>query len=160
MIRDFLFPHKFTGMHMMAVMCLFFGTIITVNLTLAYFAAGSWTGLIVKNTYVESQIFDDKKAVRAEQLGLGWSYHVAYQDGYFQAELKDRNGDLISPGKVEAKFERIIHENEDQLIALTETSVGLYKGQVALAKGQWNVHLNVYEQEDLVWTMPIRLMVD
>ena len=55
MIRDFFRPTEFTGYHMLGVLVLYFGTIITVNLVMARFAITTWTGLVVENTYVASQ---------------------------------------------------------------------------------------------------------
>ena len=51
LLKNFFAPEEFTGWHMVGVMCLFFGTIISVNLYLAYQANHSWTGLVVKNSY-------------------------------------------------------------------------------------------------------------
>jgi nitrogen fixation protein FixH len=50
----------FTGWHMLGIMVAFFGVIIAVNLTMAYNAIHSWSGLVVQNTYVASQEFNDK----------------------------------------------------------------------------------------------------
>ncbi len=51
-------PKPFTGRHMLFAMLAFFGVIIAVNLTMAVFATKSWTGLVVKNSYVASQAFN------------------------------------------------------------------------------------------------------
>ena len=52
----------FTGWHMLLVMCLFFGTIISVNFYMAWQATHTWSGLVVKNTYIASQEFNGKVA--------------------------------------------------------------------------------------------------
>lgn len=159
MFRELIFPEKFTGYHMLGIMGLFFGTIITVNLTLAFFAAGSWTGLIVKNTYIESQIFDEKKATRQQQLALGWSHNVNYANGQFELSLKDAKGRAITADRVEAKFERPIHEQEDATRILSTKSKGLYAADIELKGGIWQVEISVYEQDTLVWSMPVRIIV-
>ena len=65
MTTDAKKPFTFTGWHMLAIMLAFFGTIITVNFTMAYLATSSWSGLVVKNTYVASQQFNGKtEAIR------------------------------------------------------------------------------------------------
>ena len=61
----------FTGRHMLLVMVAFFGVTITVNLVLAFFATSSWTGLIVKNSYVASQEYNEKLAEARAQDALG-----------------------------------------------------------------------------------------
>ena len=60
-------PAEFTGRHMLAIMLAFFGVIIAVNLVMATLASKSWTGLVVKNTYVASQQFNRKAPVFAHE---------------------------------------------------------------------------------------------
>ncbi len=55
-------PRRFTGWHMVAVMALFFGTIISINFVMAWSASRSWSGLVVENAYVASQQFNGKLA--------------------------------------------------------------------------------------------------
>src|SRR5690606_31679205 len=52
----------FTGWHMFGAMVLFFGVIISVNLYMAWQATHTWSGLVVKNTYIASQEFNGKVA--------------------------------------------------------------------------------------------------
>ena len=61
----------FTGWHMLAIMIMFFGTIITVNLIMAWNASHSWSGLVVQNTYVASQQFNGKVALAKELAASG-----------------------------------------------------------------------------------------
>ena len=62
MFAQIVRPDRFTGWHMVGVLGLFFGVTILVNLALAFFANGSWTGLIVKNSYVASQHYNERLA--------------------------------------------------------------------------------------------------
>lgn len=55
-------PKEFTGRHMLAIMLAFFGVIIAVNGVMATFATRSWSGLVVENTYVASQQFNERAA--------------------------------------------------------------------------------------------------
>ncbi|MEO0913737.1 MAG: FixH family protein, partial [Pseudomonadota bacterium] len=80
MLKTILGTEKFTGWHMFAVMVLFFGTIISVNLTLAYFASQSWTGLVVKNSYVASQHFNEDQARLKAQKLLYWVEKLEHSD--------------------------------------------------------------------------------
>ena len=62
---------EFTGRHMLAAMLAFFGVIIAVNITMAVFAQTSWTGFVVRNSYVASQEFNGKVAAARAQAALG-----------------------------------------------------------------------------------------
>jgi len=80
---------KFSGRHFLLIMLGAFGVIIAVNLTLAYFALGSFPGLDVANTYVASQQFE---ARRRAQEKLGWQSRISYENGVLILSLLDRNG--------------------------------------------------------------------
>ncbi len=55
----------------------FFGVIIAVNLTMAYFANSTWSGLVVANGYVASQSFDKDLAKARAQEALGWKVELS-----------------------------------------------------------------------------------
>ncbi len=60
-----------TGWHVFVMFGFGFGTIIAVNLTLAFNAVRTFPGLEVKNAYVASQGFDaDRKAQGARSVEL------------------------------------------------------------------------------------------
>ena len=54
--------HPFTGRHMLAVVFAFFAAIIAVNLVMAFLATGTFPGLVVKNSYVASQGYNQRLA--------------------------------------------------------------------------------------------------
>ena len=85
---------EFTGRHMLVIMLAFFGVIIAVNLTMASFANSSWSGLVVKNSYVASQEFNEKAAAGRAQAALGWSATMAFAKGEFIYSLVDKDGNL------------------------------------------------------------------
>ena len=55
---------EFTGRHMLGIMLAFFATVIAVNVTMAMFASKSWTGFVVRNSYVASQEFNERSEER------------------------------------------------------------------------------------------------
>ncbi|MFZ4690108.1 MAG: FixH family protein [Polymorphobacter sp.] len=64
---------RFTGRHMWAVMVGFFGVVIAVNFTMAWFASNSFGGTVVDNSYVASQKFNGWLAASRAQARLGWT---------------------------------------------------------------------------------------
>ena len=80
---------EFTGRHMLAIMLVFFGLIIGVNVTMAVFASTSWTGLVVKNAYVASQEFNAKAAEARAQAALGLTAMLTIADGTIAYRLID-----------------------------------------------------------------------
>ncbi|MEN3793629.1 FixH family protein [Fulvimarina sp. MAC3] len=86
MLDTILARREFTGWHMLAIMLAFFGTVIAVNVTMAIYAASTWSGLVVENSYVASQHFDTDAAERRRENGLGYRLAATYGNGTFSLD--------------------------------------------------------------------------
>lgn len=151
---------EFTGYHMIGVIALFFGVIIAVNLTLAFFAANSWTGLVVENSYIASQFFDDDKRIREQQLALGWQSDLRYEQGVINLDLVDVNGAVVRADKIDVKLGRPVHETDDVLLTLSQGIEATYSAQVELGAGVWQADLTAYLNGQVIWTNPVRFVVE
>ena len=150
---------QFTGWHMAAVIGLFFGTIISVNLALAWFASNSWSGLVVTNSYVESQKFNRVTAEKIRASQLGWTVETLYRNGQFSVELNDTAGHPIHNAIVAAQIGRTIHEKDDQTVTLEQTSNSNYSAAVRLAAGLWEADVSIIGPKGEVWTKAFRFVV-
>ncbi len=159
LLKNFFSPEEFTGWHMVGVMCLFFGTIISVNLFLAYQANHSWTGLVVKNSYHASQTFDKDTKERQEQLELGWKAVTNYEGGRFEINLVDAAGQAISNVQATAMIGRPAHENDDRKVILSESAKGRYVVDTPLASGLWQADITVAGPTGAVWNRSVRFVV-
>jgi nitrogen fixation protein FixH len=135
-------PRTFTGRHMLAAMVAFFGVIVAVNVTMAIFAMKSWTGLVVKNSYVASQEFNDRAEAGRAQAALGWDVELTYSDGELRYRLVRENGAAVALTGLEVVLGRPAYEAEDTTIALTPISDGGFGGNVKLGDGQWIVRVS------------------
>ena len=79
----------FTGFHMWMLALCFFGVIIAVNVTMATFAMRSWTGLVVDNSYVASQEFEEKRLAHEAQRAAGWDAVLTYRPGAARLVIVD-----------------------------------------------------------------------
>lgn len=159
MLTQIFRPRQFTGKHMIAVMVLFFGTIISVNLTLAFYATSSWSGLIVKNSYVASQQFNDKVAEARRQAALGWSARFSYADGRYRLELANRAGLTVADIGATLHFRRPTTEREDRVVKAVSDGDGLIAGALALPTGQWVLELTADVSDDLTFRKTQRFTV-
>ncbi|MEF2553541.1 FixH family protein [Aurantimonas sp. A2-1-M11] len=159
MLRNLFFPAQFTGRHMIGVMALFFGTIISVNLTLAWFASTTWSGLVVENSYVASQHFNELTAERTVQAGRGWTASTHYADGIFQVDLQDSGARPVSGVVVAAMIGRPATESADRTLRLEPLRSGGYGAPTDLAPGIWEAQLRVEAQGRQPWQHAIRFVV-
>ncbi|MEM1039952.1 MAG: FixH family protein [Pseudomonadota bacterium] len=131
---------RFTGYHMAACMIAFFGVIVVVNFSMATMASRSWTGLVVKNSYVASQKFNQDLAASAQQAATGWRSVVAYGDGFLTVEMSNRNGAQPQVRDAVVHIGRPAFEQQDRSVA---ASVVEGSSQIALpldlAPGDWFV---------------------
>ncbi|TCD14936.1 FixH family protein [Oricola cellulosilytica] len=151
---------EFTGWHMIGVMVLFFGTIISVNLVLAFYANSSWTGLVVKNSYVESQRFNTVTAEKRAQQALGWKAVAGYGDNTLSIDLTDAAAAPIRNAIVTARVGHPAHENNDLTVTLLDEGGANYAAPVELTPGLWAAHLTVTGPDGTVWTREIRFTVE
>lgn len=157
-VKSFVVPTEFTGWHMFTIICMFFGTIITVNMILAFNAGSTWTGLVVKNTYVASQIFNEETEKLEQQRALGWSSDLNYQDAQLRLKLTDNKGALISGANVSAKIGNPVHETNDHMVSFTQIGE-FYVVENNLENGLWQIDLQVQTKDGLTWNKAVRLVV-
>jgi len=159
-------PREFTGKHMILVISLFFGTIITVNLIMAYFATTSWTGLVVKNSYVASQGFNEKLEAIKQQKALGWQPSLSYQQGAgslqkgkISYQLLNAANDGVVAEFAEVELRRPSFEGDDRVITLLPQSAGNYSADFTLAGGAWDVFVSLVSEEGQRYVYRERIIV-
>jgi nitrogen fixation protein FixH len=150
--------HLFTGRHMLMIMLAFFGVIIAANMTMVYYATQSWTGLVVKNSYVASQEFNETTA-RLEQAAADVHSVVAYSLGKVTLSLDDNAGQAVQASNVRVMIGRPSHEGDDRVIILSQKSNGVYEAEHSLGNGQWSGQVTADVVGHPPWQRPLRLLV-
>lgn len=132
----------FTGWHMLGIMVAFFGVIIAVNVTMAYLAIHSWSGLVVANSYVASQEFNEKAETGKEQAALNWQSTPAYAGGVFTWRLTYRDGKPVALTGGTVEFKRPVGDVHDTRAALAVREAGVLAATIDLADGAWVMEIN------------------
>lgn len=131
----------FTGRHMLLTTCAFFGVVISVNVTMAWFASSSWSGLVVENTYVASQQFNEKVAAIKAMNATGVSGSISVHAGVFTYRLHNRDGTPVTADAVIANFKRPVGDHEDFSETLKKVGEGLFEADRHIPSGDWIVEL-------------------
>lgn len=132
---------EFTGRHMIALMVAFFGVVIAVNLTLAFLARSSWTGLVVDNIYVASQEFNERAAAAKQQAALGWTGNLVIDGHGIGYRLVDRAGKPVEVTKATVRLHRPAYEGEDQELELAPVGEGAVARAASVRDGAWIVEV-------------------
>jgi nitrogen fixation protein FixH len=149
----------FTGWHMTGVMVLFFGTIITVNMIMAWNASHSWSGLVVQNTYVASQQFNAKVAEARALAASGIEGSLTIGDGRVAYRVVDAKGMPVLADDVMAVFKRPVDERKDFSVALAAAGQGLFVATRDVPAGQWVVDISTKREGAKVFHQTVRTVV-
>lgn len=150
---------EFTGRHMLAIMIAFFGTIIAVNLTMATVAGTSWTGFVVKNSYIASQEFNGKAAAGRAQAALGWTSGLTIADGQIRYRLTDASGAPVTPSAVTVTFRRPAYDAEDRTLSLERLADGTFAANETPRDGIWIVETDAEVGRDKPYRDVRRIVV-
>ncbi|RNC90640.1 MAG: cytochrome oxidase [Oricola sp.] len=159
MLQRIFAPNPFTGWHFLAIILAFFGVIISVNLFMAWNATNSWTGLVVKNSYVASQHFNEVTAEKRRQLAMGWKAVPEYSEGVLTLIMHDAAQEPIEDAIITARLGRPSFEAQDHTVQFAEGEAGTYAGSTDLASGVWNADVTVTGAGGDVWTRTLRFTV-
>jgi nitrogen fixation protein FixH len=130
-------PFTITGWHVAAAMVAFFTVIVAVNLTMAAFAARSWTGLVVKNSYVASQNYNRKLEKARAQDALGWTSRLEPRADRIVLIVTDSAGAPVVLTTAMAVIGRPAFEQQDREVDLVHQGGGRYTASVRLDHGAW-----------------------
>lgn len=131
--------NEFTGRHMLLITLAFFGVIITVNTIMAVSASRTWTGLVVQNSYVASQEFQDKADAIRAQHAAGWTFGITYESGILLLQ-PEGNAQSLELTDVQGFIHRPVGGHEDATIVLSATQRG-YEAPIDLPSGVWDVNI-------------------
>ncbi len=131
---------QFTGWHMLAVMMAFFGVIIAVNFTMARIALGSFGGVVVENSYVASQHFNDWLEQARGQEALGWKVDKELR---YDRHLVVRVSGVPDPVALTGTARAPLGSDPAVALTFTRTGPGEYVSTRPLGKGRWDVRLQV-----------------
>ncbi|MER9945367.1 FixH family protein [Mesorhizobium sp. M0092] len=133
---------EFTGRHMLFTILGFFGAVIGVNVTMATLANTSWTGLVVENTYVASQQFNEKAEEGRAQAALGWTGKLTIAGGEVRYSLANAGGKPIALRGVKVLFRHPAYEAEDKAVTLAPISGQEFTTRHTPKDGVWIVEVD------------------
>ena len=128
---------EITGRHVAIGFIAAFGLIIAVNVVMAVSAVKTFPGLEVKNSYVASQQFDERKAA---QEALGWTVRAELHGPDLVLSITDKSGAPVEVRELKAVLGRPTHVKDDQEPPFRYNGTA-YVAPVALEDGNWDVRM-------------------
>lgn len=127
---------RITGWHVFGIFALGFGTIIAVNLTLAFNAVRTFPGLEVGNSYVASQSFDRE---RVAQEKLNWQVEARVKENNLILTF-ERSGAAVAPTIESAVFGRATSVAADQMPDFKYNGTA-FVAPIEAGPGNWNLRI-------------------
>jgi nitrogen fixation protein FixH len=134
----------FSGWHMFAILCAFFGVVVVVNVTMARLALSTFSGEVVENSYVASQRFNGWLARDRSERALGWQARAAQVGDAETLTLADAAGHPIGGAQVTGTASHPLGDPAEHPLRFTETRPGAYAAP--LPAGRWQVRLAIAAQ--------------
>lgn len=148
-------PRILTGRHVAMIFVSGFAVIISVNLWLAYSAINTFPGLEVRNSYIASQKFDEK---REAQAALGWSILAQTRGEDVYLSITDVKGQPVEVASLTATLGRATHVRDDQSPAFVFDGKH-YVAPAQLAEGNWNIRMEAVAENGTVFQQRVILHV-
>ena len=141
---------EFTGKHSAAIIVSGFAIIIAVNLVMATLAVRGFGGVIVENSYVASQEFNDWLDAAEEQKALGWSVEMTRsENGHLLIDTTSVPDGVI----VFAVARRPLGQPESKSLGFIEATPGNHVSLEPLDSGRWIVRLKVASPDGETWSI-------
>lgn len=133
---------RFTGWHMTTILVAFFGVVIAVNLIMARYASSTFGGIVVENSYVASQEFNDWLDAAKAQEGLGWDAVTTWRpDGRLAVAVRGPGDGAVLAGVARHPLGRL----PDVRLQFTGTGDGRFLSRQAVPDGRWTLRLEVVD---------------
>ncbi len=150
---------RITGRHVAWMFGLFFAVVCAANLVFALVATGTWTGLVVPDSYVASQRYNAVLHQAAEQQALGWNGRLRVTATGVDFTLTDPDGTPIPLDAAAVRLERPVGTGEDTGGQMRiDGGRGLFPPPPA--PGVWNVRVDAVAADGTRFRLEQRISVD
>ncbi len=127
------------------------GIVIAVNVVLVVTALRSFPGAAAGNGFALSNAYNQVLADEIKQEALGWSVLLGLDDTQRPTlTLTDRDGHPLDGTDVDANAARPIGPPQTTPLAMHAVNGGLYLSDITLARGQWDLTLQVRRGDDVL----------
>lgn len=144
-----------TGWHFTAIIVSFFAVVITVNLVMARFASSTFGGVVVDNSYVASQNYNEWLQAAEAQKALGWTATAARQaDGRVALTL---DGATDAGVTVSAVARHPLGRQPDTALRFIASGAGQFVSETTLAAGRWKLRIAARNAAGQPWRTELDL---
>ncbi len=143
-------PKKpFTGWHMLAIFVAFYGVIIAVNFYMASLARSTFGGVVVENSYVAGQHYNDWLKQADAQAALGWEETITLDDTRHVLVRLSKDGAPLSGLAATGEASHPLGRRPAVTLDFVTYEAGVVRSKQAIPAGRWQVMLSVRQRADI-----------
>lgn len=131
---------EFTGKHMLAVFIVGFGIVIAVNLFMAWRAVGGFHGVVVENSYVASQNFNQWLDKAAQSRALGWEVRPERRE---DGRVLLVTSAVPESAAITAELRRPLGDKDFASLTFAPLDEGRWLSNEAVSEGRWTMRLAI-----------------
>ena len=151
------------GRHVLAILCLFFGTVFAVNFYMAHVAIQTFSGLEADKPYQDGIKYNHVIAAAREQAERHWQVDAKVEPGKEGVALvvtqRDGAGVATSGLVMKATFMHPADRRRDVAVDLVAEGNGTYRASVPVSAGRWDVQIEAFKDQALLFRSNNRIDV-
>ncbi len=132
------------GWHVLVMLLIFFGAMITANIVMGFYAVRSFTGEDVPKSYRQGLNYNQTLSERQSQSRLNWtvranSFKTTQGQTRIVVKLQDAQNKDINGLEFSGQLRHPTDKAYDQIIRLQSVGQGRYITDVNLSAGEWSL---------------------
>lgn len=132
---------RFTGWHMTAILVVFFGVVIAVNMWLAISARSTFGGALAENGYVASQDYNKWIAESQAQDRLGWSVSADAENGRLALTIAG-----VQHPSIAVVLRHPLGREPERRMTMRTLDGTRFISAERLPAGRWRVHIDLADE--------------
>lgn len=147
---------RLTGLHVLLIAIGFFGSVITIDVTMAILAVKTFSGVEAERPYEHGLAFNREIKAAQEQDARNWSVTQKIERGVdglsrFSVYFQDNAGMAIAGLDVKMNLKAPADAKRDLSLDLEDHGAGMYHGAIHAQSGQWTLELVAKDQNAIVY---------
>jgi nitrogen fixation protein FixH len=154
-----------TGRKVLLMLVGFFGCIFVANAALVHYAISTFRGEVADHPYEAGLAFNQEIAAAQAQEALHWTVSGVLSRAesnreQIEIEAHDAKGKAVTGLQFVATLVAPADKANDRILELSEIAPGVYRGQVAVVNGAWDLLIEAKRGGGRIYRSKNRISVE
>jgi nitrogen fixation protein FixH len=155
---------RLKGWMVLAILLVFFGVTFAVNFLMASLAISTFSGMQTDKPYETGLAYNKAIEQAKAQDSRGWVANVHLDratpsETQMEVRLSDASGAPLTGLSLDAILRAPADSKRDHRVTLQESEAGFYRGTTTASAGQWDVALEAFRDQTIVYQSVNRVIL-